>query len=63
MWVTVTGIENDVIYGTLDSDPVNVTSVKADERVKVRLSDLNDWIYMEEKTVIGGFTTKVLMRK
>jgi uncharacterized protein YegJ (DUF2314 family) len=61
MWVSVTGIENDVIYGTLDSDPVNVTSVKADQRVKVQLSELNDWMFLKDKKVIGGFTTKVLM--
>lgn len=60
MWLRVTGIENDVIYGILDNDPVDVSTVKSGDRVRVNVADLNDWMIGDDQSLRGGFTVKVL---
>ncbi|HYG75346.1 MAG TPA: DUF2314 domain-containing protein [Planctomycetota bacterium] len=61
MWMSVSGIENDVIYGQLENDPVNVRGMKLGSRVKTTLPDLNDWIYSNGNEPVGGFTIKILV--
>ncbi|MGD0093512.1 MAG: DUF2314 domain-containing protein [Planctomycetota bacterium] len=60
MWMKVSAIEHDDIYGTLDNDPVNVTGVKLGDRFHVKVTELSDWMYLEGKDLRGGFTVKVL---
>lgn len=60
MWLQVTGIENDVIYGILDNDPVDIGTVKSGDKVRVQVADLNDWIFGEGGSIKGGFTIRVL---
>lgn len=62
MWLTVTGIENGYIYGKLDNDPVELTTIRCGDRVRVALRDLNDWLYTDGQKVHGGFTIDVLRR-
>lgn len=63
IWIEVTAIENDVIYGKLANDPVDLGDLKCGSRVKVASSELNDWGYMDEKDkFIGGFTIKVIQQ-
>ena len=63
IWVGVTAIEGDAIYGTLGNEPVNVTNVKLDDRVRVPLEDLNDWLIQQDDDMQGGFTIPVLMKR
>jgi uncharacterized protein YegJ (DUF2314 family) len=60
MWLNVSAIENDTIYGELGNDPVNLEGMKEGDRLHVKLSDLNDWIYLKDGELHGGFTAKVL---
>jgi uncharacterized protein YegJ (DUF2314 family) len=61
MWLAVTAIENDVIYGTLNNEPVAVAKKYLNQRLSIPLSDLNDWMYVADNEMHGGFTMKVLM--
>jgi len=63
MWVRVTGIENEIVYGVLENTPANVTSVKEGNRVRVRLDNLNDWMCILDGQPAGAFTLQVLARK
>lgn len=60
IWVTVTAIENGVIYGQLGNDPVNLGSLRCNDRVRVNIDSLNDWLYTIDDGYEGGFTVKVL---
>jgi uncharacterized protein YegJ (DUF2314 family) len=60
MWVEVTGIENDVIYGVLENIPANVQTVSEGQVVRVKVADLNDWMCMIDGSPAGAFTLKVL---
>lgn len=61
IWITVSGIENGVIYGQLANDPVDLGRLKMGDRVKSRVEDLNDWMYTTgDDESVGGFTVQVL---
>jgi len=60
MWVGVTAIENDVIYGKLGNEPLHVRGMNAGETVKVRVGDMNDWMFTEGKRMRGGFTIEAI---
>jgi uncharacterized protein YegJ (DUF2314 family) len=63
MWVCVTAIENDIIYGTLDNTPTAVRTVKPGDIVRIRLQALHDWLYAVDGKTAGGFSLKVLADK
>ena len=60
MWVGVTAIENDMIYGKLGNEPLHVRGMNAGETVKVRVGDMNDWMFTEGKAMRGGFTIEAI---
>ena len=60
IWVKVTGIENDMIYGTLGNEPVDVPSLQEGDRVTVHTADVNDWLCVKNEQPVGGFTIQVL---
>lgn len=63
MWVRVTGIENQVIYGVLENMPANVQAIRVGQRVRVRLDNLNDWMCVLDGKPAGAFTLQVLAKK
>lgn len=63
MWLQVTGIENDMIYGILDNDPISIKKVKSGSKVRIPCQELNDWAYSEGERLVGGFTWEVLGAK
>ncbi len=58
----MTAIENNVIYGKLGNDPINLPHFKLNDRVHVSVKDLNDWIYTAGEDFHGGFTLEVLSK-
>ena len=60
MWSGVTAIENGVILGVLDNDPLQVKNIKAGSRVRIAQSDIGDWMYTHGDGYQGGFTVKVV---
>ncbi len=62
MWVSVSALEGDYIYGRLDNAPVELRNARLGGRVRVPLTDLNDWTYLDGKNVRGGFTIEVLRK-
>jgi uncharacterized protein YegJ (DUF2314 family) len=59
MWLQVTGIENDVVYGVLGNEPAR-GKLKLGDRVRTSVAQINDWVYLRNDEMIGGFTVKVL---
>ncbi|MFA5401726.1 MAG: DUF2314 domain-containing protein [Dehalococcoidia bacterium] len=42
MWVIVTSIAGDKLVGTLDNDPVGMTSIKYGDRVELDITEVED---------------------
>lgn len=60
IWITVTAIENQIIYGLLCNQPVSLEGLSKGDRVRVSVNRLNDWIYSHRGTSYGGFTVQIL---
>lgn len=61
IWVTVTGIENEIIYGELANEPMDLGDLKIGSRVRVNVSELNDWAFFDTSGEPHGlFTVAVL---
>ena len=63
MWVAVTSIENNVIYGTLENEPHNIPGLNVGDRVTAQVENLNDWLCVKNDEPVGGFTMKVLSER
>ena len=62
MWLSVGAIENNIVFGRLDNDPVSIGRIKSGDRVRVAVADLNDWLYTLGNQQHGGFTVAVLTK-
>lgn len=63
IWVKVTAIEDNRIFGTLANEPVNLAGLSLDSPVQSNVGEVNDWGYFDEQEeFVGGFTVKVLMK-
>ncbi|MFO1004121.1 MAG: DUF2314 domain-containing protein [Planctomycetaceae bacterium] len=63
MWVEVDSINGDTVTGRLGNDPVWVKDLKLGDEVRMKVSDLSDWMYLKDGEIVGGYTVKVLMEK
>jgi uncharacterized protein YegJ (DUF2314 family) len=63
MWLTVTAVDGQHIYGQLDNDPATVRAVRRGQPVRVSRAGLNDWLFTQGAERVGGFTVKVLERR
>ncbi len=63
IWLTVTAVEGDRIYGMLANDPVNLGPLQLGSKVSVDLADLNDWCYLDSQgNPQGGFTIAAVQK-
>ena len=63
MWLIVTAVENDIVYGRLDNEPLNVRGVVCGELRRLAASEIWDWIYFDGSEMRGGFSLTVLREK
>jgi uncharacterized protein YegJ (DUF2314 family) len=63
MWVEVTSIKDNMVIGKLGNDPVWATNLKIGDEVTMRISELADWMYLQDGEMVGGFSVKVLLEK
>jgi uncharacterized protein YegJ (DUF2314 family) len=63
IWITVTSIEGERVYGELANEPANLGSLKLGSKVSVLVTDLNDWCYLDPQgNLKGGFTMEVVRK-
>jgi uncharacterized protein YegJ (DUF2314 family) len=60
MWLSDIDFDGDVISAHLLNSPRELTSVKEGDRVTLRLEEIEDWMYVLQGQVFGGFTIQVL---
>lgn len=60
MWVEVTALEGETIYGVLKNHPRDIPALHEGDRVSVSVADLNDWLCVVNEQTVGGFTMKAI---
>ncbi len=63
IWITVTSLEGDRIYGELANEPADLGPLQLGSKVNVSTSDLADWCYIDPNGEMqGGFTVNAVMK-
>jgi uncharacterized protein YegJ (DUF2314 family) len=63
IWITVTSLEGDRVYGELGNDPGNLGSLRLGSKVSVDVADVNDWCYMDAHgKLVGGFSVEAVQK-
>lgn len=63
IWISVTAIEGERVYGELGNDPGNLGPLKLGSKVSVLVADLNDWCYIDARDNLnGGFTIEAVKK-
>jgi uncharacterized protein YegJ (DUF2314 family) len=61
IWIAVTALEGERIYGELANDPNDLGPLKLGSKVSVLATDLNDWCFIDrEGNLAGGFTIEAV---
>ncbi|MGE0825263.1 MAG: DUF2314 domain-containing protein [Candidatus Binatia bacterium] len=63
MWVIVSDIAEETIFGTLDNEPIYLTNVCVGDSVTITVAQVNDWLYTDGTEMVGGFTTHALVKQ
>jgi uncharacterized protein YegJ (DUF2314 family) len=60
MWISVREVSDTHITGRLDNEPTHVKSIRLGQLVRIPRHKLNDWLYVINEEMTGGFTLKLL---
>jgi uncharacterized protein YegJ (DUF2314 family) len=61
MWIAVDDINGDSILGTLGNEPGIVKNIGEGDPVTRTLDELEDWLYMNEGQMVGGYTVRAML--
>jgi uncharacterized protein YegJ (DUF2314 family) len=59
MWVQVTALQGDRLSGTLKNAPVEVNTVRSGDEVRLPVSEVGDWCYIQRGVEHGYFSREV----
>ncbi|NLS90618.1 MAG: DUF2314 domain-containing protein [Planctomycetaceae bacterium] len=60
IWVLPVRYERSRFFGTINNEPVSVTTVKIGDEISVAKDQISDWMYVEDRKLIGGYTLRAL---
>lgn len=61
IWISVTALEGERVYGELGNDPANLGPLKLGSKVSVLVDEVNDWCFMDRQgNMTGGFTIEAV---
>lgn len=63
MWLTELTYEDGVFTGVLNNDPQLIDNVELGEKYAVPASRVQDWLYMDGKNRVGGYSVKILQQR
>lgn len=63
MWVEVTALEGDAIFGVLKNSPHAIPELHEGDRVRVAAAGVCDWLCVADGQALGGFTVKAIEDK
>ncbi len=60
MWISKVTFDGTKFHGMIDNSPQMVKNVKAGQKVSVAKGEISDWMFLENKKLVGGETLRVL---
>jgi len=63
IWVEDAGFEDEMIVGTVSSEPEQIPEVAKGDWITISPDDISDWVYRYRGRTFGGFTVRVMQRR
>jgi uncharacterized protein YegJ (DUF2314 family) len=63
MWLNPVTFDGKKYHGTVNNQPDKVTGVKLGSKRSVEPQQVTDWMYLENKKLVGGYTIRVVREK
>lgn len=60
LWIRKVTYDGKNFHGQVDNQPAEIGNVHAGQRVTVAPREVNDWMFLKDGKLIGGYTTRVL---
>jgi uncharacterized protein YegJ (DUF2314 family) len=60
MWIEVLSETNGVISGVVANDAEETHAVKVGQHVSLNVSEISDWMYVDGRKLIGGYTIRYI---
>jgi uncharacterized protein YegJ (DUF2314 family) len=60
MWLAPVSYDGHDFHGTVNNEPEKAKTVKMGDKVTVAPSKISDWMYVEDRKLVGGYTLRVL---
>ena len=60
MWILPVRLENDQFVGQLNNEPDALQGKKLGDTVRVAKDKISDWMFTENRRLVGGYTLRVL---
>lgn len=60
IWVSQIRFKNGKFEGAISNDPVHVKNVRMGQVVEVPKTDISDWMYVDGRKLVGGYTMRAL---
>ena len=62
-WLGNVRHESGDLVGMIGNDPEFVRTVKVGEQRRVPRNEISDWMYVSDGRLVGGYTTRVMLRR
>lgn len=63
IWIGSIEMKGDTLSGRVDNIPQSISSLTESQFVRINTSDISDWMYVRNDTLIGGYTIRVLRNR
>jgi uncharacterized protein YegJ (DUF2314 family) len=63
IWIEDAGFEDDMIVGTVSSEPNQLPEIAKGDWITVSPADISDWVYRHRGHTFGGCTVKLTRRR
>src|SRR5438876_11111058 len=63
MWLNPVTFDGTKYHGTVNNLPEKVTGVTLGSKRSIEPNEVSDWMYLEKKKLIGGYTIRVVRDK
>lgn len=60
MWLVPVTYDGKSFHGQVNNTPEKVTNVKLGQEVSLAPSEIADWMYVDNGTLVGGYTTRAV---
>ena len=63
IWIGNITIKNNEYYGIVNNIPEYVKNIRLGDFIKINKNNISDWMYADNKKLIGGFTLRLIRNR